>query len=125
MKKRGIIVDDAQIMRMRLKDILSDEFEIVGEAQDGMQAIALCSQLQPDFITLDITMPHLDGIEALPRILAEHPDLKVVIVSAIGQKMLVLQALQIGAKDFVVKPFDAERVLVAVRGLVGTSLPPG
>ena len=113
----GIIVDDAAIMRMRLREILEREFTIVGEAADGDEAMDLFRKLAPDFLTLDITMPRVNGIETLKGLLAEHPQARVVIVSAVGQKQIVFEALGMGAKDFVVKPFDPDRVIKAVRRL--------
>lgn len=112
--KKGIIVDDATVMRLRLRDILEKKYEIVGEAADGKQALALYLTHKPDFITLDITMPHVDGLEALDLILSADPDARVVIVSAVGQKKIVFDALSRGAKDFIVKPFDSERVLLSI-----------
>jgi two-component system chemotaxis response regulator CheY len=109
-----MIVDDATIMRMRLKDILEAKFEIVAEASDGAQALTQYKLYRPDFVTLDITMPHVDGIETLGNILAFDPNAKVVIVSAVGQKSIVFDALAKGAKDFIVKPFDHDRVILAV-----------
>lgn len=117
MAQTGIIVDDASIMRIRLREILEQEFTIVGEAANGEEALKLYTEHTPDFVTLDITMPHMNGLDALKGLLAAHPDARVVIVSAVGQKQIVFEALEAGAKDFVVKPFDAERVLRAVRRL--------
>jgi len=112
--KKGIIVDDATVMRLRLREILEKRYEVVGEAEDGKQALSLYLAKKPDFITLDITMPHVDGLEALSLILSADPDAKVVIVSAVGQKKIVFDALARGAKDFIVKPFDPERVLLSI-----------
>lgn len=114
---RGIIVDDAMIMRLRLREILSKEFNIVAEAADGQEAVQLYSLFKPDFMTLDITMPHMNGIEVLRNLLEMFPDAKIVIVSAVGQKMIVFEALDLGAKDFIIKPFDSDRVLKAIRRL--------
>ena len=110
----GLIVDDAAVMRMRLREILQERHIIVAEAQNGNEAIDLYEEYNPDFVTLDITMPQLNGIEALKLLLEKFPDAKVVIVSAVGQKKMVIQALGLGAKDFIIKPFEAERVLQAV-----------
>lgn len=107
---KGMIVDDAAIMRMRLRDILDPHFEIVCEAEDGEEALKNYVESRPDFITLDITMPRLNGIETLKKLVSDYPEAKVVIVSAVGQKKLVFEALSSGAKDFIVKPFDPERV---------------
>ncbi len=115
--QRGMIVDDASIMRMRLREILEKEFAIVAEASNGEEALAMYNAHLPDFLTLDITMPHMNGLRALKGILSSYPDARVVIVSAVGQKQIVFEALELGAKDFVVKPFDPERVLKAVRRL--------
>lgn len=112
--KRGILVDDATVMRMRLRDILDKKYEIVGEAEDGKKALAQYLTLKPDFITLDISMPNVDGLEALNLILTADPAARVVIVSAVGQKQIVFEALSRGAKDFIVKPFDPERVLLSI-----------
>ena len=114
MKRTGIIVDDAMIMRKRLSDILSPEFDIVGLAANGQEAINLYTRYKPDFITLDISMPEKDGISALREILNRFPDAKVVMVSAVGQRQIVLEALELGAQDFIIKPFDVDRVLKAI-----------
>ncbi len=114
---KGIIVDDATIMRMRLREMLEGEFRIVAEAANGREALDQYIQHQPDFITLDITMPQVNGLEALKAILADYPKARIVIVSAVGQKQIVFQALEMGAKDFIVKPFEPERVVRAIRRL--------
>ena len=110
----GMIVDDAAVMRIRLRDILESKYKVVAEASNGQEALDLYDQYEPDFVTLDITMPQLNGIEALERLLSAHPEAKVVIVSAVGQKRMVFDAISKGAKDFIIKPFDADRVLVAI-----------
>lgn len=110
MQRTGLIIDDATIMRLRLRDILEPYYKIVAEAENGDQALSLFKENKPDFLTLDITMPGVDGLEALQNILAADPHAKVVIVSAVGQKQIVFQALSKGAKDFIVKPFESERV---------------
>ena len=110
----GMIVDDAAVMRMRLKDILCGEYDIVAEAEDGEQALLQFEKYKPDFVTLDITMPRINGIEVLRNLIGRHPEAKVVIVSAVGQKQLVFNALSLGAKDFIVKPFDPVRVKEAI-----------
>ncbi len=115
--RRGIIVDDALIMRMRLRDILEKDFAIVAEASNGQEALQLYKEHSPDFLTLDITMPQMNGLETLKTLLSAHPDARVVIVSAVGQKRIVFEALELGAKDFIVKPFDPERVLKAIKRL--------
>ena len=112
--RRGIIVDDATVMRMRLRDILSSRYEIVGEAENGQRALELYESLKPDFVTMDITMAEMNGMEALKSIVGRFPDAKIVMVSAMGQKTMVFEALNQGAKDFIIKPFDPDRVLMAI-----------
>lgn len=112
---RILIADDAAFMRMMLRNILTDAgHEVVGEAEDGAQAVEVFSKLTPDLATLDITMPNMGGIDALRAIRALHPDARVVMCSAMGQKAMVLESIHAGAKDFIVKPFQADRVLEAV-----------
>ncbi|MBT9281446.1 MAG: response regulator [Hydrogenibacillus schlegelii] len=120
MGKRILVVDDAAFMRMMLKDILTKNgYEVVGEAPDGAKAVELYQELKPDLVTMDITMPEMDGIQALKEIKKIDPQAKVIMCSAMGQQAMVIEAIQAGAKDFVVKPFQAERVLEAVRKLLG------
>jgi len=114
---RGIIVDDAAIMRFRLREILEKDFFVIAEASNGVEALELYSKLNPDFLTLDITMPEMDGLDTLKKIISKYPEAKIVIVSAAGQKQIVFDALSMGAKDFIVKPFEAERVLHSVKRL--------
>jgi len=111
---RIVIVDDAAIMRMRLRDLLEDEHEIVGEAANGEEAVTVCRELGPDLVTLDISMPEVDGLKALPKILGLSKAPQVIIISAVGQKQLVHEALEGGATDFVTKPYEAARVKKAV-----------
>lgn len=110
----GMIVDDAAVMRIRLRDILEQKYHIVAEAANGVEALDLFDKHQPDFVTLDITMAQMNGIEALDKLMSAHPDAKVVIVSAVGQKKMVFEAIGKGAKDFIIKPFEPDRVLVAI-----------
>lgn len=115
MAHKILIVDDAAFMRMMIKDILSKNgFEIVGEAADGAQAVEKYRELQPDLVTMDITMPEMDGITALKEIKAINPAAKVIMCSAMGQQAMVIDAIQAGARDFIVKPFQADRVLEAI-----------
>lgn len=110
-----LIVDDAAFMRMMIKEILSKNgFEVVGEASDGSEGVEKYRELQPDLVTMDITMPEMDGITALKEIKKMNPDAKVIMCSAMGQQAMVIDAIQAGAKDFIVKPFQAERVLEAI-----------
>ncbi|MCA1806513.1 MAG: response regulator [Actinobacteria bacterium] len=112
---RIVIVDDAAIMRMRLRDLLEKDHEVVGEAANGEEAIAVCQELSPDLVTLDISMPEVDGLKALPEILKLPRAPRVIIISAVGQKQLVHQALEDGATDFVTKPYEVARVQKAVQ----------
>lgn len=116
MASKILIVDDAAFMRMMIKDILSKNgFDVVGEAQDGAQAIEKYKELEPDLVTMDITMPEMDGITSLKEIKAASPDAKIIMCSAMGQQAMVIDAIQAGAKDFIVKPFQADRVLEAIK----------
>lgn len=115
MAHRILIVDDAAFMRMMIKDILSKNgFEVVGEAADGIQAIDKYKETMPDLVTMDITMPEMDGIAALKEIRQYNPHAKVIMCSAMGQQAMVIDAIQAGARDFIVKPFQADRVLEAI-----------
>ena len=110
-----LIVDDATFMRMMLKDILvKNGHTIVGEATNGREALEKYQEVNPDLVTMDITMPEIDGLQGLKNIKAVDPDAKVVMCSAMGQQMMVIEAIQSGAKDFIVKPFQADRVLEAI-----------
>lgn len=116
MCKKILIVDDASFMRMMIKEILTDHgFEVVGEAQDGQIAIEKYKELRPDLVTLDITMPEMDGVTALREIKKIDPEAKVIMCSAMGQQAMVIDAIQAGAKDFIVKPFQADRVIEVVK----------
>ena len=107
-----LVVDDAVFMRMTLKDILTKGgHEVVGEASNGKEAIAKYKELTPDVVTMDITMPEMDGIQALKEIKQINAKAIVVMCSAMGQQGMVVEAIQSGAKDFIVKPFQAERIL--------------
>jgi len=115
-----LITDDAAFMRMMLKDILTKAgHEIVGEAVNGLEAVEKYSQFKPDLVTMDITMPQCDGIQALKQIMAADPTAKIVMCSAMGQQAMVIESIQSGAKDFIVKPFQPQRVLETVTKLVG------
>lgn len=115
MSRRILIVDDAAFMRMMIKDILAkNDFEVVGEAQDGVEAVEKYKELKPDLVTMDITMPEMDGISALKEIQKESPEARIVMCSAMGQQAMVIDAIQAGAKDFIVKPFQADRVVEAI-----------
>ena len=120
MAVRVLVVDDAAFMRMMVKDILSKNgYEVVGEAENGMKAVEKYQELKPDLTTMDITMPEMDGISAVKEIKKIDANAKIVMCSAMGQQAMVIEAIQGGAKDFIVKPFQAERVLEAVKKVVG------
>ncbi len=116
MAARVLIVDDAVFMRNTLKEIFSGQgFEVVGEASNGVEAVEKQRELKPDIVTMDIVMPFKNGIEATREILAENPAATVIICSALGQESLVMEAIEAGASDFIVKPFKPERVLEVAR----------
>ncbi|MFY9174728.1 MAG: response regulator [Peptococcia bacterium] len=116
MSSTVLIVDDAAFMRMMLKDILSKNgFEVVGEAENGAIGVEKYKELKPDLITMDITMPEMDGITAVKEIMKIDKTARIVMCSAMGQQAMVIDAIQAGAKDFIVKPFQPERVLEAVQ----------
>ncbi|MDR0248448.1 MAG: response regulator [Oscillospiraceae bacterium] len=120
MANRILIVDDAAFMRMMIKEVLTKNgFEVVGEAENGKIALEKYKELAPDLVIMDITMPEVNGIEALKSIKAFNADAKVVMCSAMGQQAMVIEAIQSGAKDFIVKPFQADRVCEAVRKVLG------
>ena len=111
-----LVVDDAAFMRMMVKDILvKNGYDVVGEATNGAEAVAMYKEHRPDLVTMDITMPEMDGITALKEIKKINPQARVIMCSAMGQQAMVLEAIQAGARDFVVKPFQADRVLDAVK----------
>ncbi|HHY15459.1 MAG TPA: response regulator [Firmicutes bacterium] len=116
MAKTVLITDDTAFMRMTLRNVIEKNgYEVVGEAGDGEQAIELYKELRPDMVTMDITMPKMDGITAIKEIMKLDPEAKIIVCSAMGQKPMVIEALSAGAKDFLVKPFDAERVVESLR----------
>ena len=120
MSKNVLICDDAAFMRMMIKDILSKNgYNIAGEAENGLKAIEKYNELKPDLVLMDITMPEMDGIEALKKIKESDPNATIIMCSAMGQQAMVIEAIQSGAKDFIVKPFQPERVLEAVKKVVG------
>lgn len=110
-----LVVDDAGFMRLVMKDILEKNgYEVVGEAENGAEAVEQYTRLKPDIVTMDITMPVMDGIEAVQHIRESDPDARIIMCSAMGQQQMVVKAIRAGAKDFVVKPFHRERVLKAL-----------
>jgi len=115
-----LVCDDAIFMRTMIGDILNQAgFEVVGEAESGLQAVQKYGELKPDLVTMDIVMPDMGGIEAVREICKQDPEAKILMCSAMGQQALVVEAIQAGAKDFVVKPFQPSRVLEAVQRVLG------
>lgn len=115
MSKTVLIVDDAAFMRMMIKNILTEAgYEVVGEAENGKQAVEKYNEFKPDLVTMDITMPEMDGITAVKEIISTDSSANIIMCSAMGQQAMVIEAIQTGAKDFIVKPFKNERVLEAV-----------
>jgi two-component system chemotaxis response regulator CheY len=120
MGKSILIVDDAAFMRMMIKDILTKNgYEVVGEAENGSVAINKYKELKPDLVIMDITMPEVDGIQAVKEIKKINADSQIIMCSAMGQQAMVIESIQAGARDFIVKPFQAERVIEAVKKVLG------
>ncbi len=115
-----LIVDDAAFMRMMIKDILSKNgYIVVGEAENGLKAVEKFKELTPDLVIMDITMPEMDGIQAVKQIKTINSAAKIIMCSAMGQQAMVIESIQAGARDFIVKPFQADRVIEAVKKVVG------
>jgi two-component system, chemotaxis family, chemotaxis protein CheY len=111
-----LIVDDLQFIKIVLRDILEKSgFHVVGEASNGKQAVAMYQERRPDVVLMDITMPDMDGLTALKKIKEIDPEARVIICSALGQQKLIVQAIQLGARDFIVKPFQPPRVVSALK----------
>lgn len=120
MGKTILLVDDAAFMRMMIKDILTKHgYQVVGEAENGARAIEKYKELVPDLVIMDITMPEVDGIQAVKEIRKFDENAKIIMCSAMGQQAMVIESIQAGAKDFIVKPFQAERVIDAVKKVIG------
>jgi two-component system chemotaxis response regulator CheY len=117
--RKVLIVDDAKFMRLMIKDILTGGgFEVAGEAEDGIEAVRMFKDLQPDLVTMDITMPNMNGIDALKAIRKIDGRAKVIMCTAMGQKSMVIESIQSGAVDFIVKPFQPDRVLQTITKVV-------
>ena len=115
-----LVCDDALFMRTMVRDILTQAgFTVVGEAGNGREAVEQYARLKPDLVTMDIIMPEMGGIDAVKKIVEQDPQARILMCSAMGQQALVLEAIQAGAKDFVVKPFQPSRVLEAVQRVLG------
>jgi two-component system chemotaxis response regulator CheY len=116
MAKNILICDDAAFMRMMIKDILTKNgYNVVGEAENGAKAVEKYQETKPDLVLMDITMPEMDGIQALKKIKSMDPNASVVMCSAMGQQAMVIESIQSGARDFIAKPFQPDRVLEAVK----------
>ena len=116
MGKTVLIVDDAAFMRMMIKDILTKNgYTILGEAQTGKEAVEMYLKFKPDLVTMDITMPEMNGIDAVRAIRKTDPAARIIMCSAMGQQAMVIDAIQAGARDFIVKPFQPNRVIEAVQ----------
>lgn len=116
---RVLIADDASFMRQMIREIIEPEgYEVVGEATNGIEAVEQFEELSPDLVTMDIVMPKRSGIDAVKGILAKHSDARIVMCSALGQETLVMEALQAGARDFIVKPFKPDNVLATLKKIL-------
>lgn len=115
-----VIVDDAVFMRTIIRKMIEqvDNYKVLGEASNGHAAIEAARKYQPDIMTLDITMPEMDGILAVPEILKVSPNTRIIMVSAMGQQSMVIEAIKQGAKDFVIKPFEKSRVYQAIKNVL-------
>nr|WP_318540850.1 response regulator [Terribacillus saccharophilus] len=114
-----LIVDDAKFMRKTLSGLLTENnYEIVGEAADGHEAVSQFRKTEPDIVFMDITMPHMDGLAALKEIITQDPNAKVIMCSAMGEQRIVMQAIELGAKDFITKPFEDARVIETVERIL-------
>jgi two-component system chemotaxis response regulator CheY len=119
MKARVLIADDASFMRQMIREIIEPEgFEVIGEATNGVEAVEQYQELHPDLVTMDIVMPKRSGIDAVKGILALDPGARVVMCSALGQESLVMEALQAGARDFIVKPFKPDSVIATLEKIL-------
>jgi len=115
-----LIVDDAAFMRMMIKDVLTkNNYNVVGEAENGKKGIEKYQELSPELVIMDITMPEVNGIEAVKKIKEMDSNANVIMCSAMGQQAMVIEAIQAGAKDFIVKPFQADRIIEAVKKALG------
>jgi len=120
MAKKILIADDALFMRVTLKNILKKNgYQVVGEASNGLESLELYQKTKPDLVTMDITMPEMDGITAVRELKKIDPQANIIMCTAMGQKQMVLEAVSAGAKDFIVKPFQPDKVLEAVQKIIG------
>ena len=119
-KTRVLIIDDLPFMRAAIRTVLEEaDMEVAGEAENGKDGIFMYAQTQPDIVLLDIVMPVMDGITALQRLIRQDPAARIIMCSALGEQALIVRAIQLGARDFIVKPFQPERVVSAIRKVAG------
>lgn len=117
--KKVLVVDDAMFMRKLLTNILEKEgYQVVGEAANGAEAFTKYEELMPDLVTMDITMPEVTGIEGLRMIMEKFPDAKILMCTAMGQESMVVESIKAGAKGFIVKPFQPDKVISSVRDIL-------
>ena len=117
---RILVVDDAAFMRMMVRDMLKKiGHQVVGEAANGLQGVQMYKELKPDLVTMDVTMPEMDGVEAVKEIMSFDKNAKIIMISAMGQQAIVMDCIKAGAKDFIVKPFNIDRVAEAVKKVLG------
>jgi two-component system chemotaxis response regulator CheY len=115
-KKTVLIVDDSMVMRSMIEDtLLNGGFDVIGQAKDGGEALELYTELNPDLVTLDIVMPREHGIDALKKIIEHDQDARIIVVSGLHQKSLLMEALEVGARDYVIKPFENQELLEAAK----------
>lgn len=123
MKKKILVVDDAPIMRLIIKDtLMTSGYEVVGEAANGKEAVEKYEELMPDLVTMDIIMPEMDGVQALKKIKEAHPTAKIIVISAIDQRESLMEAIKAGASDYIIKPFEPDRVISAVDDIFKESI---
>lgn len=119
MKNKILIVDDAMLMRIMLRDLLeSNGFAVVGEAEEADLALKIYKETHPDLVTMDITLTSNSGIDAIRNILDYDQNARIIVISALEQRQVIMEAMRIGAKDFIIKPFDEERVITSIRNLL-------
>ncbi|WP_339262541.1 response regulator [Lysinibacillus sp. FSL K6-3209] len=117
-----LVVDDTLFMRVTISNMFTEwGYEVVGNAVNGKEAVELYRELQPDLVTMDVTMPVMTGIAAVKRIIPEFPDAKIVMITALGQQKLIVEAIESGAKDFITKPFEPEKLRAVADQLIGQS----
>ncbi|WP_341302519.1 response regulator [Lysinibacillus sp. FSL H8-0500] len=115
-----LVVDDTLFMRVAISNMFTEwGYEVVGKAVNGKEAVAMYQELQPDLVTMDVTMPVMNGITAVKKIIPEFPDAKIIMITALGQQKLIVEAIESGAKDFITKPFEPEKLKAVADQLLG------